>query len=235
MIDADRVEDDLEPDDDLIADEEPDVEPEPVEVAPKPSAAEERVRLAAERAEAAERKARELEERLNAMTAQLTSHRTAADEALEQERIRAMSPEERADYRIKQLREENERNLNLIRFQQFDGADQAKFEMARARNPLLDSVADQVETVLAEERRQGRNYSRQVIAAKLLGDKVLADAGKTKTQRAKAAKQSVDDNVVKPTRSGSGVPGRAGGAPSRRGSLSDQELVNWMKSNYING
>lgn len=227
MIDDEKIDDeDVEPDIDDDVDIEPDVE--------EPEAPKVRRPVADDRVEAAERRIRDLEERLQAAMAVAQSNtgnaRAVAEaEAIEQERLRAMTPEERVDYHIRKYREEHERSLNTIRFQQADLSDKDEFSRECRKHPELEAISSDVEALLNKERQAGRNWSRTAVARYILGDKKLTESAKTRGRKIKAAQESVERNVVKPPKSS------VGGSRSEKSkaTVDMADFIKWAKETRI--
>jgi hypothetical protein len=171
-----------------------------------------RAREAEERAARAEAKA---EEALRTVGGRQSEDARRA----ESERLALMGPDEKLEFYREQDKRENERRFQGLAFQVADSSDRAAFESKCARTPALAAVADEVEKVLADERRQGRaGATRETIAAYVIGKKALANAGRAKGKQAKRAEQNRSSQTARP----GGGRSNVSGSSDRRGSESDR-------------
>jgi len=155
------------------------------------------------RAEAAERRAEEAERRAN----ERRQTESAAEEAA---RVELMSDSERSAYYRQKDKEEFQRELGTLKFQSWDAGDSAKFERLCDRHQVFDKVRDKVEERYAELARQGKATSREVIAKFLLGEMMVANAGRARTKQVKRADEGIRRETTKPTRT------RSTAAPDRQ-------------------
>lgn len=77
----------------------------------------------------------------------------------------------------------HQRELLLTRMQAADAADRASFQAKAAFDPRYKKYADRVEQVLADERRQGRDFPRETVLKFVLGEAVINSKGKSKQQQ----------------------------------------------------
>lgn len=182
-------------------------------------------KAAKEEAEAARREAAELR-------AQVQGRQTQEQQRLEQERLSLMPPEEKYEYLLKKQESNFEARFGALQFQQADSGDRVAFESLCARQSdqgkALASVRDEVESRLAELRRNGGNTSREVLAKYILGERAYERAGRVKSkQAANGAKNIARNKVNAPASRGDVQSGqrRSGDEVSqRRSRLEDQQI-----------
>ncbi len=168
-------------------------------------------RAAESRAEAAERRAAELE-------ARLSGRQTDEQRRAEQERVSLMTDREFVEYTRQQDRQEFQRELGALRFQQADTSDRERFERLCEKTPAIAAVADEVERILASERAAGRGgASREIIAKYVIGDRALKNAGRAKGKQTKRAAENKERQTSRPASSRSDVSASG----SRRGTESE--------------
>jgi hypothetical protein len=131
-----------------------------------------------------------------------------------------MSPDERAQHWIEQERQRSQAEMNKLRFEMYESTDRAKFEALKASNPIAARLAPKVEEYLANERRQGRNFDREVVMTFLAGQEALARAGKEGTKQRAAGAARIAQNKTRPSNGGSDV-----GAGSRRSEKSLEDRL----------
>lgn len=197
---ADDLEDEL-PNDDAVLDAEDDeeiVEPagepedaedEEIDAAPaKPEPkvsrsqgriqrlAEERTRLSEENA----RLAREMEDlRRRAPPLQ-------EDPRMEQERLSLMSPEDRMQYTVDKSLRENERKTNQLVFQMQQQQDKMAFDTKASADALYKKLSPDVEREYQATIARGQYAPREAIFTYLLGQRALAQRGKSKPKAAES-------------------------------------------------
>ncbi len=176
------------------------------------------------RAEAAERRVEEAERRANERRQQETAEQEAA-------RVELMSESERVAHYRQKDREEHQRDMNGMKFQMWDTADQTKFDRLVDRDPLVAKVADDVEKELRRLRSEGRPpVERAILADLLIGRMVRAERGKAKTKQTRRGEESVRRETTKPARTRSGAPasrqrrGQEDTAAARRRRLEDVRI-----------
>ncbi len=152
------------------------------------------------RAEAAERRVEEAERRANERRQQETAEQEAA-------RVELMSESERVAHYRQKDREEHQRDMNGMKFQMWDTADQTKFDRLVDRDPLVAKVADDVEKELRRLRSEGRPpVERAILADLLIGRMVRAERGKARKVQTRRGEESVRRETTKPARTRSGAP-----------------------------
>lgn len=145
----------------------------------------EEARAATERASAAERAA---ELALRSITGNQSAAATADAQRQRAERLANMSLEERIEFIAAEERAAARSEIDGLRAQMQDSADRTEFAVYCASNPTAQRLRDQVETMLADERRQGRNYGRMGILRLILGERVLKQTPRAaQRQRANGA------------------------------------------------
>lgn len=182
------------------------------------------------RVEAALREAREATARAQQLEQQLRDSLSRSNQASEAERERAlleqMDPIERAEYRAQAAERRMEQTANGLRQEMAEANDRAAFAAACAANPALAKVKDQVEAQLADSRRNGVNIQREVLAAYIIGQQVLAKAPAAGARQRKSAATRVENNRARPVTSGSDVQGGRvrDEAAARRARLEDAPI-----------
>ena len=237
--DIDLLEDDLDPDEpnDADSDETPEPGPDDADERPaervevrQPSKAQREIRKLRARAQAAERDAREAREMSARNSGQIdmlsrqSSGPSAADRQAEQERINAMSEREYADYKLGLERNTIAAAMQQDRFNLNDRLDKSDFRMACQTNKAFAAVAEQVETKLAEMRRQGQTAEREVIAKYLIGERAVQRALKGGDGRRERADTERARQTARPTRSGSDVAVERGERAGRKPQTAKERL-----------
>lgn len=194
----------------------------------EPSRAQRRVESATRIAAAAKAEAEASRRELAEIKAQLHGRQSQEQQQHERERVALMSPDEKLDYYRQQDKQELDRRFNQLQFQTNDANDRARFDAMCAKNPALQSVADEVETTLAEARKGGANLPRATVAAYLIGQRALERAGRAAPrQRREGAARIARETVRAPNGGGSNV--RAGqertqGAAARAKRLENMDI-----------
>jgi hypothetical protein len=127
------------------------------------------------------------------------------DPRLEAERIAAMSPDERAQHYIAQERQRSEQQFGQLRFEMADSADKTRFDALKAGSPIAARLAPKVEEYLANARRNGQNFNRDVILKYLAGEEALARTGKEKAKQAQAGAARIAQQRTRPLNGASDV------------------------------
>lgn len=130
--------------------------------------------------ERAARFERELaEERARRQQPQQQGESPQAEEA----RIALMTTEERLEYKLNKAIQQNTLQMNITRFQAADMADRAAYQSKAAVDPKYKKYAAEVEQVLADSRRQGRDFDRETVLRYVLGGKLLNNNKEPQRQR----------------------------------------------------
>lgn len=98
-------------------------------------------------------------------------------------RVAMLEPEARINARIERSEKRHQRELLITRMAAADAADRAAFQARAAYDPRYKKYGDQVERVLAEERRQGRDFPRDTVLKFVLGEAVLNSKTKPRQQQ----------------------------------------------------
>lgn len=146
-------------------------------------------------AQEAQARADRLEREIADLRAEQQRSRQPQGESVEQEaaRLALMDPEQRSEYRLNKALDQNNRQTAALHRQLADQTDKATFVSLCSDNPLYKRFASQVETKLAEVRRNGGNVDREALVKYLIGEAVASrspkaiksarDAGKKNVQR----------------------------------------------------
>jgi hypothetical protein len=138
-------------------------------------------------------KAAETEARLHETTGLLTRHLSGADqrkaEQETRERLMAMSPEERLEFKAEQAEGRMRLMMQQSEFRVADANDRADYMAKAVKNPIYAKYADEVEKRIDAARKQGANFTREVMAKYVAGEKLIAAAekGGNKKQKKEAA------------------------------------------------
>lgn len=174
-----------EPEPELDADaDDPDADDDPDGVPPperQPSRGDRQIGALRERArlvaEDNARLTRELEAARRAPAAPVAAVETPTQRS---ERMALMSPEERMEERLNDALQRNHQQTQHLTSQLMDQSDRAAFEARATVNPLFKKLGADVERELATLRSRGENLPRETIATYLIGQRVVAQQGKTK-------------------------------------------------------
>jgi len=107
-----------------------------------------------------------------------------SDEAFNAKLALIDNPEQRILARMERSEKRHQRELLITRMQDADAADRAAFQAKAAYEPLAKKYAAEVEQILAEERRQGRDFTRETILDFVIGRAVRTNPNRGK-QRTK--------------------------------------------------
>lgn len=148
----------------------------------QPSKAQKEIIKLRKRAQAAEDRASRAEElgfrtsgQVEALTRTLSAP-SAEQRRAEEERLAAMTPEERIEFRIGQERNQFSSALAQQSFQTADTIDSMRFERLCEKNPVYDGVSEEVERRLEAMRKQGSTVDRKTLANNIIGEKTAAKA-----------------------------------------------------------
>ena len=154
-------------------------------------------RLAREAREEANRVSRELAE----FRAEQQRARQTPQETPEQRNARyaLMEPEARSEARLNDVLDQQNRQMAAMQARFADQTDKATFSSLAASNPLYKAVASEVETKLADLRRQGQNVDREALAKYLIGERVLKRGPKAAQQQRKAGQTNIQRQQARPS------------------------------------
>lgn len=186
----------------------------------KPSRATRAVQEAKRLAREAQERATRIEQEMQALRAERAAPKVETEEQ-EQAKLALMTAEERIDYKLRKAADENKRQLGAMQFQMADATDKAAFEARGSYDQRYKRYAPDVEKLLQEERRAGRNFPRETILKFVLGAKVLEGKSKVEQQRKDGAKRIAQQSA----RADNGRSDRSAERtrPGRGGGLSDLE------------
>jgi hypothetical protein len=190
--DLEDQDDELEVDD-LV---DPDPQPEP----PRRTRGENRVAEATRIAAEAKAETAALKAQLEQMSAQPVNPNATREAAEErQRRLAAMSESQRTDFLLTEQRNQFEARFAQVEFSTKDSADAAAFRSLCATNPQAAKMAADVETELANLRKQGLTSPRETILKYLIGDRIMAGAPKARQRQAAAAAPGTARNAARPS------------------------------------
>lgn len=162
----------------------------------RPSRAQARVETALREAREAKAELERLRTERQQADFQRQQRETAAQEA---ERLALMDPEERYEYRARQLEAKLDQRLQAIQFQSDDRADKTAFDALVSRSPIAAKLADKVEDALREMRRNGTTAPRETVLKYLIGENAIANAGRAKGKATRTAALNKAKQVGRPT------------------------------------
>lgn len=145
-----------------------------------------------------------------------------------QRRLDAMTPEARVTYLLDEQARNTQAQLNQIQFNTWDANDKASFSVRAAKTPALAGLEDEVEQRLQAERAQGRNYSREMIATFLLGEKALNRAPRQRAAGKRREQEGREQQGARPVSGRSDRPAsgdrRMSEREARRKRLEGQQI-----------
>lgn len=145
-------------------------------------------RLAREARAEADKNARELASLREEMQRARQPVETPEQEAA---RLAIMDPEQRAEYRFNKAMENQNRQMAQMQARMADQSDKSAFLAACASDPLLKTVAADVETELANIRRQGQNVDREALANYLIGKRARSRAPKALAKQRQTGERNI--------------------------------------------
>jgi hypothetical protein len=153
------------------------------------------------RVETALREAREAKEEIARLRAEAQQRPTQPAETAAQraERLAMMDPDQRVDYLLNEQRQQFGNELAQIRFQTADSADRTAFDGLCARNPVASKLRDNVESYLADMRRNGTNAPRETVLKYVIGDRALANAGRATGKARRTAEDNRSRQAARPS------------------------------------
>jgi len=155
------------------------------------------------------------------LQALLSGQQRQSSEAQEQQRLAQLEPWERAEHIARQT---EQRTLGVVaRLERSiaDQGDKAAFATMCAAKPAVAKISAEVETLHAQQIRDGGTPPpREVIAAYVIGQRMLEGASKARTTQARTAAANVTRERAAPVTSGSDV--RGGGSKSASAQLRER-------------
>jgi hypothetical protein len=153
---------------------------------------------------------REFERRLSEVQQQVNAPRQRQETPEEREaRIALMTPEERTDFRIREIERRHQEDLQRLAFQTAEATDQAAFNATIRANPNLQRYAASVESELAKLRQRGLNLPREQVLDWVIGQQARARMGQGSRQQ-NSAKNRVAKQTVRPVNGGGDVAAQRG-------------------------
>lgn len=140
------------------------------------------------------------------------------------DRLSLLSPEDRIRTEVEERIQHFERGQAQTVRQLQDTTDQTNFRALAARNPLAAKMESQVEQALAGLRARGQDLPRQAVFTYLVGERALAQLGKSKPAAAanrarQQARPAGARGDVRPDRSGRRGTGTAADIEARFGDV----------------
>lgn len=183
-----------------------------------PSRRNEDIREARSRAQEAEAKAAATAAEVAQLRAQLDAQARQQNDAAEAARLELMSPDERADYKIRKSGEAMQRQLMQTQFQLSDQSDKLAFDAMCRADPRARKLAGEVERRLSDLRSKGQNVKREDLLAFVIGRRALDNPqsqGKQQRQ-AERRREREDARGASPRGDARGERRRAGKTPAER-------------------
>jgi len=146
-----------------------------------------RARQAEEEREQLRRERDELRRRAEDAERRAQERRASETAEEERQRLELMTEGERLAYQTDKLRKEYDGKLQGVQLQVWDGQDQARFDRLCDRQPIFEKVRSKVEAEFERMKREGRATQREVIAKYMLGEMMVANAGRAKSKQARRA------------------------------------------------
>ena len=144
-------------------------------------------------ADAARREAAEIR-------AEIQRLRQPQQETPEQEaaRLSLMEPEQRVEYRFNKALENQNRQTARLQAQLADQSDKSAFQLAASADPLLKSVAADVEKELAKVRAMGQNVDREALANYLIGKRARERGGRAVVAQRNVGQRNIQRQTTRP-------------------------------------
>jgi hypothetical protein len=129
----------------------------------------------------------------------------------ESARLNLMTTEERLEYKLNKAIQANTLQMNITRYQAADMADRAAYQSKAAVDSKYKKYEAEVEQVLADSRRAGRDFDRETVLRYVLGGKVLNNNKEPQRQRGQ-------ENIRRQTARADSGRGDVSGTRQRTGS-----------------
>lgn len=168
--------------------ESPDAEGEEGQVDARPSRATRAVQEAKQAAKEAREEAAAFKRELEVLRAERAQREnTPKGESPEDEaaRLALMTTDERTDYKLAKAERAHAFQLNVMRFQSADIQDKANYTAKASTDARYKKHQREVEELLAQERRTGRDLPRETILDFIIGRNIRLNGGATR-DRARA-------------------------------------------------
>ena len=166
------------------------------EAAQRESAVVRAQRLAREARSEADKNARELAELRAEVQRQRAPSETPEQEAA---RLSLMDPDQRSEYRFNKAMENQNRQMAAMHARLADQSDKSTFAAACVSDPLLKTVAAEVETELAKIRAQGQNVDREALANYLIDKRARSRAPSSVKKQKQAGERNIARQQGRPS------------------------------------
>ena len=153
-------------------------------------------RLAREARAEADKNARELADLRAEVQRQRAPSETPEQEAA---RLSLMDPDQRSEYRFNKAMENQNRQMAAMHARLADQSDKSTFAAACVSDPLLKTVATEVETELAKIRAQGQNVDREALANYLIGKRARSRAPGAVNKQRRAGERNIARQQTRPS------------------------------------
>lgn len=183
----------VEEEPEVVEEDEPELEEEPVRAPPKGKTRDENFAEMRRRQAALEAE----NEQLRRSQQQARPQQEQETPQAREQRLARLTPQQRDAYEAAEREERLTRVGSLAEFRVAEMTDKAAFRMLSQSDPRASKYASEVETRLNQMRSQGMNASREDVLRYIIGEKVMANGPKAKKQIA-AAKAEVDRQTTKP-------------------------------------
>lgn len=197
-----------EPDDDESIDEGDD---DPVAPVRQPSRGENRIAALARETKAAKDRADLLERQLTDIQNR-QSQPAQPTQAQIDAHLATLEPWERTEFLRQQDANRVNQTLAQMQFQQQEQMDRIAYESLKTRAPIAAKLERDVETRLAEMRRNGTTAPRETVLRWVIGDRALANAGRAAGKAQRTATANRERQAGRP----GGARGDAVGSDDRR-------------------
>lgn len=127
-------------------------------------------------------------------------------------RIAQLPPDERMEARLQRSDRMNNHRLQVMQIQMADQTDKASFDALARTDKRYAKYGQEVETRLADLRRQGQNVSREALLKFIIGEKVLGNPADKVRARRNEGQQRLNNQRVRPAN----TRGDQGGDNQRR-------------------
>jgi hypothetical protein len=172
-----------------------------------------RAQEAERRAQEADRRAEDNERRVRDFEARQRPAQQV-DPQEEARLLEAMTPDQRADYKVNKALERFQQASAVQNFQTMDRIDTQAFQQECAANPLARKYAAEVDRELTKIRSEGGNVPRQAVLFYVLGRALVDKQRSTADKRASGAQDRIRRQTTRPTNSRGDVGGNRRGAAS---------------------
>ena len=113
-------------------------------------------------------------------------------------RIAMLPPDERMEQRWQRSERQNNQRLQIMQIQMADQTDRAAFQAKVTTDKRYAKYEGEVETRLAELRRQGQNVSREALLKFIIGEKVLGNPADRVRARRSEGQRRIEGQRTRP-------------------------------------